>query len=293
MATEKRCALIRQTWYEAAKKRMKDGARLAFYETCFEYEFYGREPEEELFAHDDAMLMFEMVRDDLSRDMVKAENIAMRNRRNGMLGGRPPKGSNNAVNPVENDKPKETQENPKNPDGNFGPSTTLHYTTLHNNKEVSLSVKKQMHRHKDTDKYDFFRCLFIFFYSGAVDPAAEALKFYNYYEARDWQVGRGQPVKNKVALAKTWEIKDVNPGLISSRQMYAGLIEAIDPDELELINDFVAMIKDDKQKTITIRCKNGNRIQQILEERYLSPMTMYFFQVLKLDGYNLFYNYVQ
>lgn len=284
----KRCALIRQTWYEAARKRMKDGARLAFYEACFEFEFFGKEPEDELFAHDDALLMFDMVREDLKRDMEKAATIAMRNRRNGMLGGRPRKASADQDDLSNSTNPEETQKNPENPRGFFGLSTTLHYTTQQD-KEKSLSMAKRSKRHKDIDKYDFFRVMFVFFYSGAVDPAAEAEKFYNFYQARDWQLGRGQHVKDKVALAKTWDIKDINPGLISARQMYSGLIDAIDPDEVELLTDFVAMIKNDDVKHIVIRMDNGNRLMSILEERYLTAVAVYFRDVLKLDGYTLEY----
>ena len=288
----KKCALIRQTWYEAAKKRMKDGARLAFYEACFEYEFYGRKPEDtddgELFPHADALLMFDMVVNDLQRDMEKAETIALRNRRNGMLGGRPRKSPGELS---KSTNPEETQKNPQNPRGSFGVSTTLHYnnTTIDPDKSVSMAKRKK--RHKDIERYDFFRVMFVFFYSGSTDPAAETEKFYNYYQARDWQVGRGQHVRDKVALAKTWEIKDCNPGLIGARQMYAGMIEALDPDETELLTDFVAMVKDDGQKSITIRMSNGNRLMSVLEHNYLAPMALYMRDTLKLDGYTLSYEY--
>lgn len=281
----KKCALIRQTWYEAAKRNMKDGARLAFYEACFEYEFYGQEPESTLFDFSDAMLMFDMVKDALLADSVKAENIALRNRRNGMLGGRPRK-SDEVVN---SDKPKETQENPENPRGYFGVSTTLHNTTLQESDKSVSMAKAKKRRHKDIDKYDYFRVMFVFFYSGATDPAAETEKFYNYYRARDWQVGRGQTVKDKVALAKTWEIKDSNPGLISARKMYSALIECLDPEEPELLTDFVAMIKDDQKKHVIIRMCNGNRLMSILEQRYLSLLQMYMLNRLQLDGYQLIY----
>lgn len=288
---------MRQTWYEAARKRMKDGARLAFYEACFDYAFYNREPEDSLFVHEDALLMFDMVKYALAKDAVKAENIALRNRRNGMLGGRPrrsdPELESAPGEIVENDKPKETQENPENPNGLFGVTTTLHYTTLQA-KDKSLSMAKPRKRaHKDIDTYERFCVMFVFFYSGAIDPAAECDKFYNYYTARDWQVGKGQRIRDKVALAKTWEIKDAVPGLISARKMYADMISFIDPEECELLTDFVAFIRNDEIKTLTIRMRNGNRIMQLLEERYLKTMSHYILQVLKLEGYQLNYEVMQ
>lgn len=286
----KKCALMRQTWYEAAKKRMKEMERLAFYEACFEYEFYGILPdsEPELFPFDSALLMFDVVRDDLQRDAEKAETIAMRNRRNGMLGGRPRKQQEVS----ESTNPQETQNNPENPRGNFGVYTTLHYTTLQKDPDKSVSLARRKKRHTDRERYDFFRILFVFFYSGAIDPAGEAAKFMDYYSARDWQVGRGQKIKDRVALARTWDIKDAEPGLISSRKMYADLIEAIDPEEPELLTHFVAMVKDDEAKQVTIRCNSGHILPNILESKYLAPMSVYFRDILKLDGYTLMYQQV-
>jgi hypothetical protein len=289
----KRCALIRQTWYEAAKKNMKDGARLAFYEACFDFEFYGNKPDEGFAIFSDAALMFDMVVDALEADMSKAENIAQRNRRNGMLGGRPRKSENLPENAQKTQNPEKPSETQSDNVGYFGLSTTLHNTTLHNNKEKSLSMAKAKNRHKDIEKYDFFRVMFVFFYSGAEDPRAEAEKFYNYYAARDWQVGRGQHVRDKVALAKTWEIKDVNPGLISARQMYSGLIEAIDPEEPELLTDFVAMIRDEEQKKIILRFSNGNRSMDLLEKLYLRPMSAYIYKHVEGDGWGLDYQLIQ
>lgn len=286
----KKCALIRQSWYEAAKKRMKEMERLAFYEACFEYEFYGVLPdsEPELFPFDSALLMFDMVRYNLQRDAEKAETIAMRNRRNGMLGGRPRKQQEVS----ESTNPQETQNNPENPRGNFGPSTTLHYTTPHLDKETSLSLRRAKNRHKDRDRYDYFRVMFVFFVGGAPDPATETEKFYNYYGARDWKVSGGVPVRDRFKLAQTWEIKDAVPGLISARSMYAGMISAIDPEEPELLTDFVAMIKDDAGRMVTIRHRLNNTLPSILESKYLAPMSIYFRDVLKLDGYTLMYQQV-
>lgn len=282
---------MRQTWYEAAKKNMKDGARLAFYEACFDFEFYGKDPEPTLFDFTDANLLFDVVREDLRRDMEKAETIAMRNRRNGMKGGRPPKAREPGQDLSISTKPNETQQNPEKPSGYFGLSTTITNTLHKQSTDKSVSVQQRKRRHRDIDRYDYFRIMFVFFYSGAIDPAAETDKFYNYYQARDWQVGRGQAVRDKVALAKTWEIKDANPGLISARQMYASMIEALDPEEPELLTDFVAMIRNDDLKMIIIRIKNGNRLMTVLEENYLSAMSVYFTQHLKLEGYSLEYQF--
>lgn len=297
MAELKKCALIRQTWYEAARKRMKEGARLAFYEACFDFEFFGKEPgEDELFSFDDALLMFDMVRNDLQNDMEKAERIAMRNRRNGMLGGRPPKSSEEAPeNLSKTTKPKKTQTKPKKTPktqvDNLGSTYTY---TLHNTTQQSLSSPlspsvRRKRQHRDTEKYTRFQVMFVFFYSGAIDVDAETEKFYNYYAARDWQLGKNQPVKDKVALARTWEVKDASPALIEARRVYSSLIEALDPDEPELLTDFMGWQQDDAGKVVTLRSRNGNRLPEILEHKYLAAFSVFFRDKLGLDGYTLNY----
>lgn len=289
---------MRQTWYEAVRKHMSDGARLAFYEACFDYEFYGRKPgdtSDELFPHDDAMLMFDVVLSDLQRDMEKAETIAMRNRRNGMLGGRPRKTpENNQVDLSDSTNPKETQKNPDNPDGFFGFTTTLHNTLHIQSTDKSVSLAKRKKRHTDIDRYERFGVMFVFFYSGAIDPGAECERFYNYYLARDWQVGRGQKIKDKVALAKTWDIKDDDAGLIKARKVYADMITALDPDEPELLTDFVAMLINQEKKTVTIRMRNGNRLSSILEHSYIAPMSAFIRSRFEdPEGVQLYYEFAE
>lgn len=123
----KLCALIRQTWFEAAKNNLSDSERLAFYEVCFTYEFTGEVPTRKSCPYSTVLLMFDMVKADLTADAEKARKIAERNRLNGSLGGRPPK-SNNTLQEVTNpEKPKETQSKGV---GYFG--SPLHNTTQQN-----------------------------------------------------------------------------------------------------------------------------------------------------------------
>lgn len=123
----KYCALMRETWFDSARKHMSDLERLAFYEVCFTYEFTGEVPSASSCKYPSVLMMFDMVKEDLKNDREKAERIAERNANNGKLGGRPPKVYNNLP-PDENPtKPNETQRNPVGESG-----LPLHYTTLHN-----------------------------------------------------------------------------------------------------------------------------------------------------------------
>lgn len=125
----KYCALIRQTWFETAKKHMTDLERLAFYEACFVYEFTGELPSEKTCKYSSVLMMFDMVKLDLQNDKEKAEKIAERNANNGRLGGRPKKVYDNLPEDENPAKPNKTQQNPV---GNFGlalDNIQLHNTT--------------------------------------------------------------------------------------------------------------------------------------------------------------------
>lgn len=137
----KMCALIRQTWYEAAKRNLSDAERLSFYEVCFAYEFAGVEPTRQSCPYSSVLLMFDMVKIDLAKDAEKAKRIQERNRLNGSLGGRPAarrvesnETQQDATNPQE---PNETQKNPSVLSG-----LPLHYTTLHNTTTTSSSERQ-------------------------------------------------------------------------------------------------------------------------------------------------------
>lgn len=126
----KMCALIRQTWFEAAVRNLSDPERLAFYEACFKYEFTGEMPSRQSCPYSSVLLMFDMVKVDLAADAEKARRIAERNRANGSLGGRPATKGNKTQQYDQNpEKPTETQPNPAVLSGFHIHNTTQHNTT--------------------------------------------------------------------------------------------------------------------------------------------------------------------
>ena len=127
------CALIRQTWYEAAVRNLSDAERLCFYEVCFAYEFNDIEPTRQSCPYSSVLLMFDMVKQDLARDAEKARRISERNRANGSLGGRPA-GNRRPQEDTNPEKPNETQVNPS-----VSTGLPLHYTTQHNTTSSSSS----------------------------------------------------------------------------------------------------------------------------------------------------------
>lgn len=229
---DKICALIRQTWYETAKKNMQAGERLRFYEMCLEYEFNDVLPDDDApFA---ARLLFDMVRADIDADKIKAKARAERSRRNGAAGGRP------KVTPINNG-----EENPENPVGYLKPdntNTSTQQTPEHNKRESFDSE----------DAHLFFNVALLFFEKGCSSPCEEANTFWHYYEAMGWKTKGGGDIVDRLALAKAWRLSDCSRQAMRNRAPYADLMHKANPVETVLLADFVSMVRDASAETVEI-----------------------------------------
>ena len=236
---------MRQSWYESAKKNMRQEERTAFYEACFEFEFYGIEPSRENCPFGNVLLLFDVVRDDLARDIEKADKIAERNRRNGLTGGRPK---------IQN--PDETQKNPKNPSGYFG--LPLHY----NNTTYTII-------HQDIEKYYNFFYLFLMFAKGCINPIEERERFINYYDARGWMIGKDIPASDKIALCKAWKPEKTDESLRQRRAKYAELLQAIDAEDDILITAWEGYAIEGEKHILTF---TDRQAYEFLEHKYLRAL---------------------
>lgn len=226
---KKICAMIRQTWYETAKKNLKPEERLRFYEICFEYEFFNVAPDEDApFA---ARLLFDMVRNDIEKDKQRAQERAERNRQNGMRGGRPKVTADN-----------ETEENPTKPSGIIGNPNTKQYNTIQNNTKQK----------ENEDSHMFFNVCLDFFERGCSMPVEEGRKFWGYYEGLGWKTKGGGEIVNKMAVAKAWRLPDCSKVIMQKRMAYADLMHKANPVEISLLEDFVECVRDLESKSVRI-----------------------------------------
>lgn len=231
---DKICALIRQTWYETAKRNLTPSDRLRFYEICFEYEFNDTLPAEDLpFG---AKLLFDMVKADIDQDKEKAAARADRARQNGAFGGRPKLTQDNTTdtNPVGFS---ETQKTP----------IYKHKDKYNNTTQQKESVRE------DEDTHTFFCVCLGFFERGCSAPLAEATKFWNYYEALGWKTKGGGDIIDRLALSKAWQLSDCSKLAMRRRAPYADLLRKSQATEVCLIADFVEMIRDAATSTIKIK----------------------------------------
>lgn len=241
------CALIRQSWYETAKRNLNEQERLSLYECCFNYQFYDKDPVKENLPTAAVMIMFDLIRPILAEDREKARNIAERNRQNGRKGGRPPKDNTMLQDITENTKPKETQ---KNPAVNLAQQYTIYNNTTLQNTTFFISADEK------ENTYTKKILMIIFFELGAPDPLKEASRFWNYYEARGWKLPNGSGINNIFALAKSWRIENEDPGLRTTRKTYAGLLNYIAEKDnnfpYNIISDYQSTKTSSENKTITL-----------------------------------------
>lgn len=244
--------MIRQTWYETAKKNLNEPERLRFYEICLEYEFFDILPNEDApFA---ARLLFDMVKNDIDNDKEKIRERAERARSNGAAGGRP---KNKTESNDEN-------ENPKNPVGFSGSAYTLQYTKTNN-------TTKQDFMSSNEDTHAFFCCCLVFFDRGASDPVGEGETFWNYYEARGWKTTNGAEVVDRVALARAWRVKDCSALAMKKRLVYSDLMHKAHPTEPVLLSDFVECTRNNTTKKVQIKVLHQSTAI-LLDNKYLQDL---------------------
>lgn len=273
---------MRQSWYETAKKNLKDGERLTFYELCYEYEFYGKEPDSDLLTAGVA-IMFDMVKSSLEQDIERALKISVRNRRNGLLGGRPKAGNSELQKEQNPTKPNETQENPA---VFLGLPNTSTNTITKTNTITSAN--------QDEEVKEKFQIGMYFFEIGVVKVADEVERFWNYYAARGWEVSRGVPVRDKIALAKSWNCNDITSDFIDIRRPFVDLIKSINPEEIVLLSGYVSMIFRETgpgKKLVILKFRQRVCID-LLESKYIKQLVSYFQNLTKKNGckYDLQYD---
>lgn len=259
------CAMFRQSWYEAAVKNMKPMERLMFYETCFDYEFSIKEPDNEQLPAI-VSIMFDMVRDTIDRDREKAMNRVRAAQLNGMLGGRPTSNNRNNNTTEPNNNPAEPNNNP----------TVKLGSALHNN--ITQQITDYLYRSLNRSKIDIellFYCTLFFFEQGAVNAIEEGEKFFAYYQARGWKTNSGVKVADKYALAKGWKIENKSIEAVQRRKYYCNLISSLKVADLSLIEDFRNCIYEPQSSEIILLFKN-KRIPMLLEKEYHKQTEIWF-----------------
>lgn len=267
------CALIRQTWYETAKKNLQPADRLRFYEMCLEYEFNRVEPDGD--APFGARLLFDMVRADLDGDIERANAKAERSRENGRLGGRP--------------KLSEVDTNTENPEKPSGINKNPLYT-VQNNTGQNRTKESEV---ENEDTHTFFGICLDFFERGCSDPHGEATKFWNYYAAMGWKTKGGGDIVDRMALAKAWRLQDCSKAAMRNRVDWAKALHLANAIEPCLISEFVKINKTSGDEKVVVTFETQTPAM-IFENKYVQKIASRWLPV-KENGqfYDLEYRILQ
>ena len=126
----------------------------------------------------------------LDRDAEKYKRICERNAQNGRKGGRPKKTQDNPENPVGNLETQKTQTNPKNP------TKADNDNDNDNDNDINIRAKRKRFTKPTVEEVRAY-CEQR---KNGIDPE----RFINFYEAKDWMIGKNR-MKDWKAAVRTWE----------------------------------------------------------------------------------------
>lgn len=269
---KKICALIRQTWYETAKKNLQPIERVRFYEMCFEFEFFGQDPDPD--APFPARLLFDMVKTELEKDKERADARSERNRQNGLKGGRP----------------RITEDNTE--DGNPKKASGLLQKAIIDKTEQNSTEQNRERLEENEDTHTFFNICLLFFEKGCSDPVGEATTFWNYYAAMGWKTKGGGEVIDRYALAGAWRLKDCSKSVMRNRAPYVDLMHKANPVEVDLISNFISMSRDAATECVTIVMQDRATCI-LLDQKYMPALQQWIPRRQDGTPYALTYNVME
>lgn len=167
--------IFARAWYTAAVSTMERGDRLNYYDTIFAYAFEGKEPAN---VSPVVRTAFAMVREFIDQDIIKYQERCERNRQNARGGKRVAASGSESLRVADNT------------------NTNTNNTTNTNNNTISLSEEREK-----------FLICGSFFARGALQPAEELKRFWEYYDSLGWRNNKGAQIVKKTAAARMWNLQ--------------------------------------------------------------------------------------
>lgn len=273
---DKTCAFFRHTWWKTAKTHLSDSERLTLYEAVFSYQFDGTPVREDLPPM--VAMLFDLIKPTLTADREKMQRRAETARANGANGGRPK--INKSI--QEETYPSGLNENPVGYSGLPIYNIQIQDTNTRDNLCVQATeINKQ-------DTHTKHLCCIEFFLMGVSDPVEEGRLFWNYYDARGWKTGDGQPVQNVLALARSWHPKDLLVAAAKRRAGFRSLFKLLTNDDFSLFERLIGCESENSTQTLFLAVKTKADAEYV-ENRYLGDFSKW---VKTCDGRSAEWNMV-
>lgn len=205
--------IFARNWWQAVKTGLSDADRLAFYDMVFRYAFEGYQTPE---TRPGVKIAFDMVRPFIDQDIVKYQERCERNRANARGGKRVAASGSESLLVATNT------------------NTSINNNTNTNTNTISLTPEKER----------FFICG-LFFGRGALRPAEELERFWQYYESLGWKNNKGAAITKKSAAARMWNLQTgVTTQALASRVAWSNAMLQCDCTDIRVFDSLVQIRPD-------------------------------------------------
>ena len=228
-----------RVWWAAAMDTMERGDRLNYYDTIFAYAFDNKEPGN---VSPVVRTAFAMVKPFIDQDKTKYAERCERNRKNANS-KKPVAASGSQSLPVA-----------------CNTNTNTNTNTNKNTNTISLSPEKEK----------YFICG-MFFARGALKPAEEMSRFWEYYDSLGWKNNKGAEIVKKTSAARMWNLQTgVTAKSLALRGMWFESVRQCATVNNVIFDNVVDFRKDDK--TLHIIARDVQQFAELCETKYMAGL---------------------
>lgn len=228
--------IFARNWYNAVRPGLLPSDRLQFYDAVFGYAFDGTELQGMAPA---AKMAFDMVKPFIDQDIVKYRERCERNRRNAQ-----------SKKPLA---PSGTQSLPVADNTNTNNNTNTNINTNNNNNTISLSEEREK-----------FLICGLFYARGALRPAEEMERFWQYYDSLGWRNNKGAPITKKSAAAKMWTLQSgISKQALAPRANWVNAMMNCECNDLRVFDNIVRVATDGAK--LHIHARDAQEFSKVVE----------------------------
>lgn len=231
--------IISRTWWAAAVQELNPNDRLAFYDGLLQYAFTNELPGDLPAA---VRPMMAMCVPFIDADKVKYNERVERNRANAR-GGKKASGYQSL--PVAT---------------NTNTNTSTNTNTNTNTNTISLTPERER----------FFLCG-LFFSRGAIKPAEEMQRFWDYYESLGWRNNKGGVIVKKTSAAKMWNLQTgVTSQALASRVAWYRCMSACECNDTDVFD--LLQRTDIEGDVLHIYARDGKKFANLVEQQFIAGL---------------------
>lgn len=234
--------IISRAWWSAAVQELSPTDRLAFYDGLMQYAFTDELPTNLPAA---VRPMIAMCVPFLDADKVKYQERVERNRSNARGGKRVAASGSQSL--------------PVAPNTN----TNTNINTNTNTNTISITPEKEK----------FYVCA-MFYARGAIKPAEETTRFWDYYESLGWKNNKGAAIVRKTAAARMWNLQSgVTKMALAPRIAWSNAMTQCDCCDIRVFDNLVRT--EIKDEVLHIFARDIQDFVKLIESSFFAGLKRY------------------